>query len=79
MPNSTSEKPEQPYPGEPFTTPEIIDDCGDCKMYVDAWFTHTRKRLPSGELSKDYDLSASSDDAVLWKQHRAEVHDKATR
>ena len=74
MGNSTSEKPERAYPFKPFITPRIIDGCGDCKAFVDAWVTHTRKLLPSGERNKDYDPSASSDDAVLWTRHVAEVH-----
>jgi len=73
--NSTSEKPERTYPFEPFITPKVIDDCGDCKAFVDSWIKHVRRVLPGTcERNKDYDPSASSDDAVLWARHVAEVH-----
>lgn len=77
MPNSTSEEPEQPYPFEPFTTPEIIDDCPECEPFVTDWFEHMIRTTKDGEPNKAYDPSAATDAAVQWKRHRAEVHGEA--
>ncbi|MFM9727521.1 hypothetical protein DF268_43600 [Streptomyces sp. V2] len=78
MPNGTSEKPEQPYPSEPFIMPKVIGDCADCKGYVEKWIKHTAKTSKTGERNKDYDPSAASDAAVLWKRHVAEAHSEVT-
>ncbi|MFM9609738.1 hypothetical protein [Streptomyces niveiscabiei] len=77
MPNGTSEKPEQPYPQD-FIKPEIIGDCDDCKAYVGEWFRRMVRKTENGELSNDYDPSAASDAAVLWKRHAAEAHSEVT-
>ncbi|WP_075737995.1 hypothetical protein [Streptomyces acidiscabies] len=78
MPNGTSEKPEQPYPSEPFITPRVIGDCADCKGYVGEWIKRMATTAKNGERNKDYDPSAASDAAVLWKRHVAEVHSEVT-
>ncbi|MDX3386543.1 hypothetical protein PV682_34610 [Streptomyces niveiscabiei] len=56
-----------PYPQE-FIKPEIIDDCDDCKVFVDKWFRHMNRK------SENYDPSAASDAAVLWKMHVTNTH-----
>jgi hypothetical protein len=68
MPNNST-----PYPQE-FTTPEIVDGCPDCTVLVGKWARHMKRRTTTGEPNKDYDPSAASDAAVLWKMHVANTH-----
>lgn len=77
MPDSTSDKAQQPYASGPFIRPEVTGDCDDCKAYVIRWSKHMTKRTAAGHLSEDYDPSAASDEAVLWKRHQAEAHGEA--
>ncbi|MDX3387992.1 hypothetical protein PV682_42120 [Streptomyces niveiscabiei] len=78
MPNGTSEKPEQPYPWEPFITPEIIGNCADCEAHVNEWFRRMATKTKDGKPNEHRDPSAASDAAVLWTRHVAEAHSEVT-
>ncbi|MFM9447516.1 hypothetical protein [Streptomyces acidiscabies] len=62
-----------PYPQE-FIKPEIVDDCDECKVFVDKWFRHIATKTKGGALNEHHDPSAASDAAVLWKMHVANTH-----